>query len=112
LEERVRPIYEEGVRLFHEGRLLESVARLQHALSIYPDHDATRAFLEENSASLREEAANLYKRAYIYEGLGRLKDALELYRQTLGLLPDTSEEYHRKAAQKIEKLETTATANR
>ncbi|MGH9460771.1 MAG: FHA domain-containing protein [Vicinamibacteria bacterium] len=112
LEERARPIYEEGVRLFQEGLLLESVARLQRALSIYPDHRATRAFLTDNAAFLREEAANRYKRAYIYEGLGRLKDALELYRQTLALLPDTSEEYHQKAAQKIEKLETTAPAKR
>lgn len=104
LAKQVQPLYEEGVRLYNEGKLAEAVARFNRALSLYPDHGDTRSFLAKAKDRIRQEAIEIYKKGYIYEGLGRLKEALELYRQTLSLLPDPKEEYHQKAAERVERL--------
>jgi pSer/pThr/pTyr-binding forkhead associated (FHA) protein/tetratricopeptide (TPR) repeat protein len=104
LEGQVRPMYDEGVRLYNAGELAPSMAQFQKILAIYPDHADTKAFLAQNAARVRNEAVEIYKKAYIYEGLGRLREALDLYRQTLALLPDPREEYHQKASQRINDL--------
>lgn len=104
LEAQVRPMYDEGVRLYNAGELAESMAQFQKVLAIQPDHADTKAFLQKASEKVRAEAVDRYKRAYIYEGLGRFREALDLYRQCLALLPDPREEYHKKASQRIEEL--------
>jgi len=104
LAKQVQPVYEEGVRLYNEGKLAESVARFNRALSLYPDHADTRSFLAKARDRIRQEAIEIYKKGYIYEGLGRVKEALDLYRQTLELLPDPKEEYHQKAAERVQRL--------
>jgi pSer/pThr/pTyr-binding forkhead associated (FHA) protein/tetratricopeptide (TPR) repeat protein len=104
LEEKVRPIYEEGVRLYNNEELAAAMAQFNRVLEIQPDHADTRAFVGRAMERIRSTAVDTYKRAYIYEGLGKFREALELYEQTLALLPDPKEEYHRKAAQRIEEL--------
>lgn len=104
LAKQVQPIFEEGVRLYNEGKLAEAVARFNRALSLYPEHAETGGFLAKAKDRIRQEAIEIYKKGYIYEGLGRLKEALALYRQTLELLPDAKEEYHQKAAERVERL--------
>jgi pSer/pThr/pTyr-binding forkhead associated (FHA) protein/tetratricopeptide (TPR) repeat protein len=104
LEAEVRPMYDEGVRLYNEGQLAEAMAQFQKVLAVEPDHADTKAFLQKASEKVRSEAVDRYKRAYIYEGLGRFREALDLYRQCLELLPDPREEYHKKAAQRIDEL--------
>jgi tetratricopeptide (TPR) repeat protein len=78
--------------------------RFQRVLDLHPDHADTRSFLSRAIERVRSEAVDLYKRAYIYEGLGRSREALALYRESLALLPDPSEEYHQKAAERIADL--------
>ncbi|MGH9334870.1 MAG: tetratricopeptide repeat protein, partial [Vicinamibacteria bacterium] len=104
LESQIRPMYDEGVRLYNAGELAASMAQFQKVLQQNPDHAETRSFLAKALEKVRAEAVDLYKRAYIYEGLGRLEDALELYRQCLALLPDPREEYNQKANQRIQEL--------
>jgi pSer/pThr/pTyr-binding forkhead associated (FHA) protein/tetratricopeptide (TPR) repeat protein len=104
LDAQVRPMYDEGVRLYNAGQLADSMAQFQKVLAIQPDHADTKAFLQKASDKVRGEAVDRYKRAYIYEGLGRFREALDLYRECLALLPDPREEYHKKAAQRIDEL--------
>lgn len=104
LEQQVRPIYEEAVRLYNAGEIEAAMREFQRALELHPDHADTRAFLNREMDRVRAEAVDRYKRAYIYEGLGRLREALDLYRQTLALLPDPKEEYHQKASERIAEL--------
>lgn len=104
LEEQVRPIYEEGVRLYNADELTAAMERFQRVLDLHPDHADTRSFMAEAIGRIRAEAVELYKRAYIYEGLGRLQEARELYEETLALLPDPNEEYHQKASERIAEL--------
>ncbi len=104
LDEQVRPMYDEGVRLYNAGELAEAMAQFQKVLAIQPDHADTKAFLQKAMEKVRAEAVDRYKRAYIYEGLGRFREALDLYRECLALLPDPHEEYHKKAAQRIDEL--------
>lgn len=104
LERQVRPMYEEGVRLYNAGELAAAMAQFQKVLAQNPDHADTKAFLQKASEKVRAQAVDLYKRAYIYEGLGRLREALDLYKQCLALLPDPKEEYHQKAAARIAEL--------
>lgn len=104
LEQQVRPMYEEGVRLYNAGELAPAMKQLQAVLDRHPDHADTRSFLSNAMDRVRSEAVEIYKRAYIYEGLGRLQEAMELYRETLALLPNPREEYHRKASERIQEL--------
>ncbi|GMR23222.1 MAG: hypothetical protein BMS9Abin37_1632 [Acidobacteriota bacterium] len=104
LEQQVRPIYEEGVRLYNAGELSAAMERFQRVLDLHPDHADTRSFIARAIERVRSEAVDLYKRAYIYEGLGRSREALALYQESLALLPDPSEEYHQKAAERIAEL--------
>jgi tetratricopeptide (TPR) repeat protein len=104
LEQQVRPIYEEGVRLYNADELAPAMERFQRVLELHPDHADTRAFVARAIERVRSEAVELYKRAYIYEGLGRFREALELYEQALALLPDPKEEYHQKSSERIAEL--------
>lgn len=104
LEQQVRPIYEEGVRLYNADELSAAMERFQRVLDLHPDHADTRSFMAHAIERVRSEAVDLYKRAYIYEGLGRSREALALYKESLALLPDPSEEYHQKAAERIANL--------
>jgi tetratricopeptide (TPR) repeat protein len=104
LEKQVQPIYDEGVRLYEANQLTGAVERFTRVLSLYPDHAPTKQFMVKARDRLRQEAIDVYKRAYIYEGLGRLPEALEYYQKALALLPDPKEEYHQKAAERIENL--------
>ena len=104
LEQQVRPIYEDGVRLYNAGELQVAMAQFNRALELHPTHADTRSFLSTAMEKVRSEAGDRYKRAYIYEGLGRSREALELYRETLALLPDPREEYHQKASDRIAEL--------
>ena len=104
LEQQVRPIYEEGVRLYNADELSAAMERFQRVLDLHPDHADTRSFIARAIERVRSEAVDLYKRAYIYEGLGRSREALALYQESLALLPDPSEEYHQKAAERIAEL--------
>ena len=104
LEQQVRPIYENGVRLYNAGEIQAAMAQLHRVLELYPTHADTRSFLSTAMEKVRAEAVDRYKRAYIYEGLDRSLEALELYRETLALLPDPREEYHQKAADRIAEL--------
>ena len=104
LEQQVRPIYEDGVRLYNAGELQVAMAQFNRALELHPTHADTRSFLSTAIEKVRSEAVDRYKRAYIYEGLGRSREALELYRETLALLPDPREEYHQKASDRIAEL--------
>jgi pSer/pThr/pTyr-binding forkhead associated (FHA) protein len=103
-EQQVRPIYEDGVRLYNAGELQAAMALFNRALELYPTHAETRSFLSKVMEKVRSEAIDRYKRAYIYEGLGRSREALELYREALALLPDPTEEYHQKASDRIAEL--------
>ena len=104
LAQQVQPIYEEGVRLYNADELSAAMERFQRVLDLHPDHADTRSFIARAIERVRSEAVDLYKRAYIYEGLGRSREALALYRESLALLPDPSEEYHQKAAERIAEL--------
>lgn len=104
LEQQVRPIYEEGVRLYNADELAAAMERFQRVLDLHPDHADTRAFVVRVIERVRSEAVELYKRAYIYEGLGRFREALDLYEQALALLPDPKEEYHQKSSERIAEL--------
>jgi pSer/pThr/pTyr-binding forkhead associated (FHA) protein/Flp pilus assembly protein TadD len=104
LETKVKPLYDEGVRLFNAGQLVESANKLSQALAIYPDHQPTQQFLMQARSKLRAEAQEAFRRGYINEGLGRYKEAMDLYQKSLNLLPDPNEEYHKKAADKIAQL--------
>lgn len=104
LEAKVKPLYDEGVRLFNAGQLVEAASKLSQALAIYPDHQPTQQFLMQARSKLRAEAQEAFRRGYINEGLGRYKEAMDLYQRTLNLLPDPNEEYHKKAADKIAQL--------
>ena len=104
LEQQVRPIYEEGVRLYNADELSAAMERFQRVLDLHPDHADTRSFVARALERVRSEAVELYKRAYIYEGLGRSREALALYQQSLALLPDPREEYHQKASERIAEL--------
>jgi len=104
LEKQVRPIYEDGVRLYNAGELARAMERFQRVLALQPDHADTRSFLSTAMEKVRSEAVDRYKRAYIYEGLGRLREALDLYNETIALLPDPKEEYHQKASARVEEL--------
>ena len=105
LEQKVRPMYEEGVRLYEADELAAAMAQFQRVLELHPDHGDTQSFLARATQKVRSVALDRYKRAYIFEGLGRFPEALELYRETLALLPDSREEYHQKASARIEELE-------
>ena len=104
LEQQVRPVYEDGVRLYNAGELRAAMAQFNRVLELHPTHAETRSFLSTAMEKVRSEAVDRYKRAYIYEGLGRSREALELYRETLALLPDPREEYHQKASDRIAEL--------
>jgi len=104
LEQQVQPIYEDGVRLYNADELSAAMERFQRVLELHPDHADTRSFIARAIERVRSEAVDLYKRAYIYEGLGRSREALALYQESLALLPDPSEEYHQKAAERIAEL--------
>lgn len=104
LEAKVKPLYDEGVRLFNAGQIAEAAKKFSQALAIYPDHGPTQQFMNQARNKMRAEAQEAYKRGYINEGLGRYKEALDFYQKTLNLLPDSNEEYHRKAAEKIAQL--------
>ena len=104
LEQQVRPIYEEGVRLYNADELSAAMERFQRVLDLHPDHADTRSFVARAIERVRSEAVDLYKRAYIYEGLGRFREALALYQESLALLPDPREEYHQKASERIAEL--------
>jgi pSer/pThr/pTyr-binding forkhead associated (FHA) protein/tetratricopeptide (TPR) repeat protein len=104
LEAKVKPLYDEGVRLFNAGQLVEAANKLSQALAIYPDHQPTQQFLVQARSKLRAEAQEAFRRGYINEGLGRYKEAMDLYQRALNLLPDPNEEYHKKAAEKIAQL--------
>ncbi|HEY7696918.1 MAG TPA: tetratricopeptide repeat protein, partial [Vicinamibacteria bacterium] len=105
LEEKLGPMYDEGVRLYNAGELAPAMAQFQRILDLNPDHAATRDFMAKALERVRSEAVDIYKRAYIYEGLGKLRDARDLYRQVLQLLPSPREEYHQKAQQRIADLD-------
>lgn len=104
LEQQVRPIYEEGVRLYNADELSAAMERFQRVLDLHPDHADTRSFVAQAIERVRSEAVDRYKRAYIYEGLGRFREALALYQESLALLPDPREEYHQKASERIVEL--------
>lgn len=104
LEGKVKPLFDEGVRLFNAGQLSEAANKFNQALTIYPDHQPTQQFLTQARSKLRAEAQEAFRRGYINEGLGRYKEAMDFYQKTLSLLPDPNEEYHKKAADKIAEL--------
>ena len=105
LEQKVQPMYEEGVRLYEADELASAMAQFQRVLALHPNHADTQTFLARATERVRSEAVDRYKRAYIFQGLGRFPEALELYRETLALLPNPREEYHQKASDRIEELE-------
>ena len=104
LEQQVRPIYEEGVRLYNADELTAAMERFQRVLDLHPDHADTRSFVARAMERVRSKAVEIYKRAYIYEGLGRSREALALYQESLSLLLDPNEEYHQKASARIAEL--------
>ena len=104
LEQQVRPIYEEGVRLYNADELTAAMERFQRVLDLHPDHADTRSFVVRAMERVRSKAVEIYKRAYIYEGLGRSREALALYQESLSLLLDPNEEYHQKASARIAEL--------
>ena len=101
LDQKVKPMYDEGVRLYNNDELVEAMEQFNRVLAIYPDHADTLDFVNRAMERTRSEAIEKYKRAYIYEGLGKLREAKALYEETLALLPDPKEEYHQKANQRI-----------
>lgn len=104
LEAKVKPLYDEGVRLFNAGQVSEAAKKFNQALAIYPDHGPTQQFMIQARSKLRAEAQEAFKRGYINEGLGRYKEAMDFYQKALNLVPDPTEEYHKKAADKIAQL--------
>jgi tetratricopeptide (TPR) repeat protein len=105
LEQKVQPMYDEGVRLYEADELAAAMAQFHQVLELHPNHADTQTFLVSATERVRSEAVDRYKRAYIFQGLGRFPEALALYRETLALLPNPREEYHQKASERIEELE-------
>jgi pSer/pThr/pTyr-binding forkhead associated (FHA) protein/tetratricopeptide (TPR) repeat protein len=106
LDVKAKPLYDEGVRLFNAGQLVEGMRKLNQALEAFPDHAPTVQFMVQARTKCRNEAQAAFKRAYIDEGIGKYKDAMAGYQRTIDLLPDPNEEYHRKAAERMSQLKS------
>jgi pSer/pThr/pTyr-binding forkhead associated (FHA) protein/tetratricopeptide (TPR) repeat protein len=104
LNMKAKPLYDEGVRLFNAGQLVEGMRKLNQALEAFPDHTPTVQFMVQARTRCRNEAQQAFKRAYIDEGIGKYRDAMAGYQRTIDLLPDANEEYHRKAAERMSQL--------
>lgn len=91
--------------LYHSGHLVDARKLLREILEGNPKHEAALSLQTEVLHEARDKARGLYREAYVFEKqVEDFASAKERYVKVLELLPESNEEYHKKAKTRLNQL--------
>jgi len=101
LAKTVEADYQRGTGFYSKKDYGQAAKYLQQVVNVFPDYKDAREKLAKAIAIVEESAQKLYQEGLVYEGIGQMDMARSKWESVLKVMPLESNEYYRKAKQKL-----------